>query len=1011
MPGLRKQIKTKGVLKMKLNNLFIKTVAVFMSIGLMVPSPGYAARQLSTENSPAVLNNLRAELRGMTMDQATGIVTNYLAGLISEKDPDLLIALEIREMQALLRSALVWLEGRAGNFHQNDLSAMPLEEVNKIIGRYFAGEEVSGEELEAAVVAIPDLESRIERLVARSETRTMMRDESILSWKSKHGKSLKQILDTFVKEYDFRGFDGADDVNFPQQVDEELLRWVGNALGSVEFVSRRHGRSVQLKANDSFVIAGDNGPSTQKFKDALIEGLRDAGIHVIDLGVTVSGQLYKSISNLGVQGGLYVTRSHVEVGTNGAKPNINGITLYGEMLQQAKAQILNGLYAKAEQPGTLDESQAIRDRSRQMYFEALIKSYGQLAELLKTADMKVAFNLNSGSATGYADLFQTLFGKDVTLLKSEGDSWARKGLADPTRKDVKALAHPEANMLQYSKDHPDLFVLNFDLDVDRVSLLQGGELYLGDEMFYAVIEYLLTLDPYKELLKNIYPDSRMKIEFGQLVRHFGGTSKRHPKGHSKVKATIDLLFEKLVREGGYSGKTEFLQAHPGFRIVQSEYSLHFFLTSDKGEAFDDALEFSLFWLTVFAKIKIKHKHPDWSYADYIKDLKKQGIIAESIQIKEQRTPMPDEVKGKVMDRMKDAVLAYFGDRPDFMFVPDWEKDYEGDMKPYTLINIEGVYHLVTPLGEIFWGQSNTSPKVAFGTQSTSAVNTRKLAGVVAALMILTRQRVAPQAPGFQPLEMADLFKAWLPETHKLSYEEWSVNHPNADEKQYDAWLGEGLEENILANYPSEQAALSEFVPRAELRYELPADTSFATTEVAGPIDFSKVIADGSLVPKNVAQVRATFTNKGDFQEPLIITSDFAFNSEIPGLPMVPSLAGKNPVVVIVRDANEEQMVADFNAQLPDKVQPVLVAGSVEQAVSMLQDVMADLIRRNLMVADVSIRALATTDSIQAAALKNKIGDNVSRVTKIWMQRTAEVAGLTAMIERFAAELHAISTAA
>ncbi len=127
--------------------------------------------------------------------------------------------------------------------------------------------------------------------------------------------------------------------------------------------------------------------------------------------------------------------------------------------------------------------------------------------------------------------------------------------------------------------------------------------------------------------------------------------------------------------------------------------------------------------------------------------------------------------------------------------------------------------------------------------------------------------------------------------------------------------------------------------------------------------------------------------------------------------MVPSLAGKNPVVVIVRDANEEQMVADFNAQLPDKVQPVLVAGSVEQAVSMLQDAMADMIRRNLMVADVSIRALATTDSIQAAALKNKIGDNVSRVTKIWMQRTAEVAGLTAMIERFAAELHAISTAA
>ncbi|MDD3663449.1 MAG: hypothetical protein PHT84_06375, partial [Candidatus Pacebacteria bacterium] len=858
MAGLNKK---KEIFKMKLNNFFTKTVAIIMSMGLMVPSSGYAARQVSTENSPSVLNILRAELRGMAIDEAAEIVAAYFTGSILEGDSNLARALQTQNVRTMLQSVLARTEDqklRHENVGDQDRTwVMTPVEAQKVVAKYLmgerVGERVSEEELDAAIAAIPDFRNSLERLVvrSRSEVRDMVRDESILNWKSKHGKSLKEILNAFVKEYDFRGFDGADDVNFPQQVDEELLRWVGNALGSVEFKSRRHGRSVQLQAGDSFVIAGDNGPSTQKFKDALIKGLRDAGIHVIDLGVTVSGQLYKSISNLDVQGGLYVTRSHVEVGTNGAKPNINGITLYGEMLQQAKSQILSGQYAKAVQLGTLDESQAIRNQSRQMYFEALIKSYGQLAELLKTAGMKVAFNLNSGSATGYADLFKTLFGEDVTLLKSEGDSWARKGLADPTRKDVKALAHPEANMLQYSKDHPDVFVMNFDLDVDRVSLLQGGELYLGDEMFYAVIEYLLTLDPYRELLKNIYPDSRMKIEFGQLVQHFGGTAKRHPKGHSKVKATIDLLFEKLVKEGGYAGKAEFLQAHPGFRIVQSEYSLHFFLTSDKGEAFDDALEFSLFWLTVFSKIKIKHEHPDWSYADYIKDLKKQGIIAESVQIKEQRTPMPDEVKGNVMDRMKDSVLAYFGDRSDFMFVPDWEKDYDGDMKPYTLINIEGVYHLVTPMGEIFWGQSNTSPKVAFGTQSTSAVNTRKLAGVVAALMILTRQQVAPQAPDFHPLEMADLFKAWLPETHQISYEEWSANHPDENEKKYDAWLSEGLEKNILANYPSEQAALSEFISRAESRYEPLTDTSSATTEVAVPIDFSKVIADGSLVPENV----------------------------------------------------------------------------------------------------------------------------------------------------------------
>ncbi|MDD5226438.1 MAG: HEAT repeat domain-containing protein, partial [Candidatus Omnitrophica bacterium] len=678
-------------------------------------------------------------------------------------------------------------------------------------------------------------------LKAISDPRTLVQDESILDWRSKHGKTLQQILDQFVKEYDFRGFDGADDVNYPQQVDEELLRWVGNALGSVKFYSQRHDRSVQLKAGDSFVIAGDNGPSTQKFKDALIVGLRDAGINVIDLGVTVSGNLYKSISNFGVQGGLYVTRSHVEVGTNGAKPNIGGITLYGGMLQQAKYRILDAQYAKADQRGTLSNSKEVLDQSREMYLESLMKGYGHLPELLKSAGMKVAFNLNSGSATGYVPFFQKMFGQDVTLLKSEGDPMATKGLADPTRLDKKALAHPDANMVQYSKDHPDVFVMNFDLDVDRVSLLQGGQLYLGDEMFYCMIEYMLTLDPYKDLLRKIYPDSRMKIEFGQLVRHFGGTAKLHPKGHSKVKATIDILLSQMVKTGGFQDVAALLKVYPGFRIAQSEYSLHFFLTSDRGEAFDDALEFSLFWLNVFAKIKLKHQRTDWSYGDYVRDLKAKSIIKESIQIKEQRTAMPDDVKGAVMDRMKDSVMEYFKGRSDFTYVPDWEADYEAQMKPYTLINIEGVYHLITPMGEMFWGQSNTSPKVSFGTQSTSVENTRKLAGITAALMIRARQKVAPQAPKFHPLEAAELFKAWLSDTHKVSFADWSRMYSNTDEAKYDAWLSDGLEDSILFSFPTDEAALSEFSVRSEVRMES-ARKSLAVAVALGSLSAAQAAA-------------------------------------------------------------------------------------------------------------------------------------------------------------------------
>lgn len=313
-------------------------------------------------------------------------------------------------------------------------------------------------------------------VVLRNELRKTVKDESILSWKSKHDRGIKPILDKFVKEYDFRGFDGSDDKNFPQEVDETVLRWIGRSLGSADFYSRRHNQHVQLKAGDTFVIAGDNGPSTQAFKNSLIEGLRDTGVNVIDLGITVSGQLYKSIRNLNAQGGLYVTRSHVEVGTNGAKPNIGGITLYGEMLQAVKEQILQAEYEAAGFRGTLNQSEEIRAKSKARYLQSLREQYKDLPDLLKEANMKVTFNLNSGSATEYVDFFKEMFGPNITLLKSEGDPWARKGLADPSRGDAKALAHPAANIVQYSSEHPDLFILNFDLDVDRVSLLQKGNL-------------------------------------------------------------------------------------------------------------------------------------------------------------------------------------------------------------------------------------------------------------------------------------------------------------------------------------------------------------------------------------------------------------------------------------------------------------------------------------------------------------------------------------------------------
>ncbi|MBF0483451.1 MAG: UTP--glucose-1-phosphate uridylyltransferase [Candidatus Omnitrophica bacterium] len=618
-------------------------------------------------------------------------------------------------------------------------------------------------------------------------------DLSIQNWRSPHGKTLEEILDAIIKEYDIRGYDGGDDINFPTQMDPELLKWIGRALASAVFKSDAHGKSVKLEAGDTFVIAGDNGPRTPAVRAALIEGLRETGVNVIDLDITTSGELYSSISKLGAQGGLYVTRSHVEIGTNGAKPNIGGITLYGTMLQELKPLIINGRYRKAETPGKLDTSDETKKKAHDAYYESMRKQFGGLAK--KLGKTKVSVNLSGGSATGYKDLFQELLGNNlVDILRGESDPFnTTGGLADPSRTDDVALAHPQANIMQYSKDHPEILVLNFDLDTDRISILENGVLYKGDTEFYPIIEDMLTQDPYKEIINNIYFDSRMNSAFRQLVENLGGIAKLSPKGHSIVKMIMDVTIAKLAKK---EGKTvpEFLAAHPGIKFAQAEYSLHMFLTNELGEPFDDAVRFGFHWLDVFSRIKEKLGQPEMTLAGYIQNLKDRKLITESYQLQESRTPMVEEAKKPLMIEMRDQVIEFLKSHPtlsdQFEYVDNWE-NFKGvrNSKPYVMVNANGVFHIFTPFGEIFWGWSNTSPKIAFGVQSNSPINLEKLTEIAVTLLGRSRTIISERLnnlalPTVNPKETSQLMTMF------------SVTN------------GEELDAKILPKYPTITDALT-----------------------------------------------------------------------------------------------------------------------------------------------------------------------------------------------------------
>ena len=85
-------------------------------------------------------------------------------------------------------------------------------------------------------------------------------------------------------------------------------------------IAYRIGRAYALFLKASTVVVGcDVRLSSEGLKSALIEGLRDEGSAVIDLGMVGTEEVYFATSFLKTSGGIEVTASHNPIDFNGMK--------------------------------------------------------------------------------------------------------------------------------------------------------------------------------------------------------------------------------------------------------------------------------------------------------------------------------------------------------------------------------------------------------------------------------------------------------------------------------------------------------------------------------------------------------------------------------------------------------------------------------------------------------------------------------------------------------------------
>ena len=107
------------------------------------------------------------------------------------------------------------------------------------------------------------------------------------------------------KAYDVRGI-------YPTEIDEATAKAIGLAFPAVL-------DSSDLALGRTVVVGRDMRPSSGPLQEALVDGLLEAGLDVVRVGLVTTPMSYFAVGHLGAAGGVQVTASHNPPRYNGFK--------------------------------------------------------------------------------------------------------------------------------------------------------------------------------------------------------------------------------------------------------------------------------------------------------------------------------------------------------------------------------------------------------------------------------------------------------------------------------------------------------------------------------------------------------------------------------------------------------------------------------------------------------------------------------------------------------------------
>lgn len=318
------------------------------------------------------------------------------------------------------------------------------------------------------------------------------------------------------KAYDVRGIYGKD-------LDEAIARAIGRAFPAIlDEADLAHG-------GPRVVVSRDMRPSSTPLAQTLIEGLTEAGLDVIDIGLATTPMNYFAIGHLGTAGGIQVTASHNPAEYNGLKfskhearpvSGDHGIPLLERLTS-------TGDFPTAARRGNVRSGDVAA-----AYREHVLGFVDRPADARR---LKVVVDAANGMAVLDRPIWEAL-GVDLVPMYFELDGSFPNHEANPLK--LENLRDLQAKVREVGAD----LGISCDGDFDRAAFVDETGEPLGSDLATALIAgELLAHDPGKHVLY----DLRSSRAVAEYIREKGGIPVRERVGHSFMKATlrkVDGLF-------------------------------------------------------------------------------------------------------------------------------------------------------------------------------------------------------------------------------------------------------------------------------------------------------------------------------------------------------------------------------------------------------------------------------------------------------------------------------------